>query len=560
MRAVTIGQCAGWLHEAAGTRGVVLVGGLEGETPASRRTLARVAEGLATVGLPALRYDATGCGDSAEALGAGDLLPLWHDDLRAAVRFMRQVVGVSEVALVGFRFGAALALELGAELGIERMALLAPALEGRAHLRDLARLAGRGSAEAPSLPFSAATIESLREIDLRRPAACPAREIFVVSPKRNPATETFEANLESLGASVWTSRFVGWDAMAADPLTARVPIETVAATVDWLRRDLAPAERRPLPVPPAVAIEGKGWREERLLLGLAGDLAGVLTLPADETTDRVVVMLGAGVVPHTRHVAEARDLARAGVATLRLDLPGTGDSPSPLAEPANAYAPAQRAELPIVFDALAARGLTDVTLFGLCSGAHHAFHAALAEPRVCGVVLANPLSLAWDRGTALQIGAWQRHRARAARAARDFERAERDAILPDVAALAGVALPLARRFARGSLGALKILSALSAAPATETSVLGQQFQALAARGTRVALVFAAGDPGLDDLKGALGPDGMTALALSGVARHVIEGADHLLSGRAATARLRDVLFDMVAGDRDQRIEVDTAAA
>lgn len=561
MRAVTIGQCAGWLHEAAGSRGVVLAGGLEGEAPASRRTLLRIAEGLAQAGVPTLRYDPTGCGDSIDAPGGTDLLPIWRDDLRAAVRFMRQVVGVSEVALVGFRFGALLALELGAELGIERLALLAPVVEGRAHLRDLARTAG--GSDAPDLAFSAATIASLRDLDLRRPEACPAREIFVVSPKRVAAVDAFEANLESLGAAVWTSRFVGWDAMTADPLTARVPVETVAATVDWLRRDLPAARRHSPPLPPAMAVIGRGWHEERLLLGAAGDLAGVLTLPSDRAASRVVVALGAGVVPHTgtdaRAVALARDLAREGVATLRLDLPGIGDSLSPTPEPANAYAPAQRADLPAVFDMLAARGLSDITLFGLCSGAHHAFHAALEDARVRGLVLVNPLSLAWDRGYALQIGAWQRQRARAAKAALKSARAERTEVGPDIAALAGIALPLARRFARGSLDALKSLSGKAATPAI-TSPVCKQFQTLAARGTRVAVVFGEKDEGLGDLKAALGPDGLTTLALMGVSRHLLEGADHLVSGRAAWNRVREVMFDVVAEERDDAIEVDTAAA
>ena len=561
MRAVTIGQCASWLHEAAGSRGVVLAGGLEGEAPASRRTLMRIAEGLAQAGVPALRYDPTGCGDSIDAPGGCDLLPIWRDDLRAAVRFMRQVVGVSEVALVGFRFGALLALELGAELGIERLALLAPVVEGRAHLRELSRTA-MGS-EMPDLGFSAATVASLRELDLRRPEARPARDIFVVSPKRVAAVDSFEANLESLGASVWTSRFVGWDAMTADPLTARVPVETVMATVEWLRRDLDTNRRHTPPLPPAMAVIGRGWHEERLLLGATGDLAGVLTLPSDRSGSRVVIALGAGVVPHTgtdaRAVTLARDLARDGVATLRLDLPGLGDSLSPSPEPTHAYAPGQRAELPAVFDALAARGLTDVTLFGVCSGAHHAFHAALEDARVRGLVLVNPLSLAWDRGYALQIGAWQRQRARAAKAALKSARAERAEVAPDLAALAGIALPLARRFARGSLDALKSLSG-KATKAAPTSPLASQFQSLAARGTRMAVLFADQDEGLADLKVALGPDGMTNLALSGVARHVLEGADHLVSGRKAWNRVREVLFAAMRYEDDAAVEVDTAAA
>ncbi|WP_163468136.1 hypothetical protein, partial [Klebsiella michiganensis] len=47
-----------------------------------------------------------------------------------------------------------------------------------------------------------------------------------------------------------------------------------------------------------------------------------------------------------------------------------------------------------------------VTVAGNCSGAHHAFHAALADPRIQGLVLTNLQCFVWGPRYKLPLGAW----------------------------------------------------------------------------------------------------------------------------------------------------------
>src|SRR5690606_23478543 len=96
--------------------------------------------------------------------------------------------------------------------------------------------------------------------------------------------------------------------------------------------------------------------------------------------------------PNRLHVRLARRLARAGVTSLRLDLPGLGDSRT-LGTSASVAEQNQRA-VSAALDALEGRGVAHrFVLFGLCSGADDASRCACADPRIVGMCLIDPPTL-----------------------------------------------------------------------------------------------------------------------------------------------------------------------
>jgi pimeloyl-ACP methyl ester carboxylesterase len=117
-------------------------------------------------------------------------------------------------------------------------------------------------------------------------------------------------------------------------------------------------------------------------------LFGVLHEPTRGRATTGVVFLNAGpqnrVGPQRIYLTAARRFTDAGLACLRLDLPGVGESEGPFPEnnldchdPANVRGAVQH---------LRERGVDSVVLLGLCVGARVAVRAALADPGVDAVV------------------------------------------------------------------------------------------------------------------------------------------------------------------------------
>ena len=138
--------------------------------------------------------------------------------------------------------------------------------------------------------------------------------------------------------------------------------------------------------------------EQSLSFGPGGTLFGILCLPdvVDARQPAVLIPnngLDHHVGPGRMHVELARALAACGQVSLRLDLPGFGDSDE-LPIGGGIRAPALRAAM----DALDARGLASgyvVTGFG--SGAEVARAAAAADSRVVAAMLYDGASLRTPR-------------------------------------------------------------------------------------------------------------------------------------------------------------------
>jgi pimeloyl-ACP methyl ester carboxylesterase len=135
--------------------------------------------------------------------------------------------------------------------------------------------------------------------------------------------------------------------------------------------------------------------EQIAVFGKSRNLVGILTQP---TSDRgvyrpAVVILNSGVIHrvghHRMYVAMARKLAAAGHLVLRFDFSGIGDSGSrgdsldPVA--------AALADISEAVDWLSeARGVSEVVLLGLCSGADIALRYGHTDGRVVGLTLLDP--------------------------------------------------------------------------------------------------------------------------------------------------------------------------
>ena len=146
-------------------------------------------------------------------------------------------------------------------------------------------------------------------------------------------------------------------------------------------------------------------RHERPVIFRCADanLLGILH-PAETTADVLVIVVVGGhqyrIGSHRQFVQLARALARAGIPAMRFDHRGYGDSEGDLHRYWRIGA-----DIAAAIDAgTAATGASRVILWGLCDGASAICFYAPDDPRVAGIVLANP----WVRSEHTQSQAYLR--------------------------------------------------------------------------------------------------------------------------------------------------------
>jgi pimeloyl-ACP methyl ester carboxylesterase len=169
-------------------------------------------------------------------------------------------------------------------------------------------------------------------------------------------------------------------------------------------------------------LEGGNQIEETPILfdGELGGLFGVVSeSPRAERAPVCAVLLNGGALRHIgpsrTWVEIARRWAARGVPTVRIDMPGIGESDGDASEPvpdASFYTPQRTEQTLAILDRLVERGLPDrFVLGGLCSGAYWSLHAALADARVRGALMINLYSVFWsaelvaERDTKESLGA-----------------------------------------------------------------------------------------------------------------------------------------------------------
>jgi hypothetical protein len=143
-------------------------------------------------------------------------------------------------------------------------------------------------------------------------------------------------------------------------------------------------------------------KEQAVTFGPSQGMVGVLTEPdaAPAAARPHVLFLNAGFVhrvgPGRLSVEIARQVARAGFPSLRFDFSGIGDSAArvPPLDPVSCGVADARAAMDHLEREHGARAFI---LLGLCSGARHAHHIAVADPRVAGSVMLDGYAYATTR-------------------------------------------------------------------------------------------------------------------------------------------------------------------
>lgn len=566
---VAVGDCAAWLHLPARVRardcGVVLCGPFAAATVNEQRKWRALAVMFAQAGFPALRLDYPGTGNSAEPAGPG-YVGAWAHSIGKAADWLREHTGVREMALCGLQFGALLAAAHAATApgGVRHLLLLAPTPSGKGFLRE-ARIAARlnglalqqGLPEAQGLRLTAADareLETLNLIDSLDAAA--ARILILYRPGQRMLTEKLGTLAGKSDLSMLP--FTQFDQLAGPSHVTATPRRDFAAILRWLRQGTRPRTAPLLARPPAAPWPAlPGCTERPLRFGPADGLFGVLAEPAARPPGMdpslAVLFLNTGANVHLGNsrimVLAARQLAQAGIAALRMDVRGLGESAveveaqhieESLPALTRVYRAEFREDVTAGLDALEALGYTQCIVMGICSGANLALHVGLSDARVLGLLLANATFLERlpapptllhraQRAARLRLGAAAWRGSRAIRRVLPVKTLARGKMF-------GWARALHEQVRVSVIGATRL-----AVPPLPPGRIITWLEQLAARGVEMRFIFSEDDEGLSEWRQQF-EQAPAHLAALGHAPVIIPGLSHAFE----TIEMRDALIELMA--------------
>lgn len=399
------------------------------ENVCAYQSLRSLALRLAGEGLEVLRFDYDGTGASWGHETDPDRFASWTSSVRAAVAFLGER-GFERPVLVGLRLGATLATLIASETPCGGLVAWDPIVDGRRFvraLRAMQQVSGVGTNATGGISSAGATLtddalDALAASNLAKVATFATTSALLIGRRAGDEASKLCDALDALGVATTLENPAGTtELLDIGAEEAIEPIEILQLVVDWtakaaaaepsLRRAEPPspeasfANPRPITRFPADAYGGdpdeSGWQEVHRYAGPVG-LAVTLHLPDRRTTDGVVVLVNNGIArnigPGRAWVGWARRWAALGIATIRVDLAGLGDSSHRPGAPVATYPAGAVDDLRDIIELAQQYGLGPIAIGGVCSGAYVAIDAAVHVDGVAGVFAVNGQYWYWPDG------------------------------------------------------------------------------------------------------------------------------------------------------------------
>jgi alpha-beta hydrolase superfamily lysophospholipase len=534
------------------------------------------AEALAAAGHPVLTFDLPGVGDSGGSPRDHGLVERWVGAVIAAGEHLASLAPGREVAALGMELGGLLALG-AARRGapIEALAMWAVPRDGRGFFRAtkafsrMQRWGGgpdgdsplpEGWIEAAGFVISAETaaeLQGLKPTEGSAPAG--VRRALVLGREQVAADQPLVDHLAGAGIAVEAGPGPGWEDMVTHPGYTTAPPETMERFGSWLTAGLESGDAAPVvDAPPVVEpggaetliAVGDGTVRERPLDVMPAGTFGILAEPVDTpTADHCVIFLNAGAVRHIGPdriwVDSARELAAAGIRSVRVDLAGIGEAEGEsarFAEVAEFYEPEFGEQVAAVMGALEGAGIgRRFILAGLCSGGYWAYRLGVEDERVDRVVLLNTGAFVWRHSLVMEYDEKGISMLGQGRLWRKLLHGEFD--LKKIRAFAHLVL---RRLRQEGRSLYQRVRGGGDGPSEREPRLEAELDLLRDRGTAMALAFSAAEPAFEEIdrKGIVAEIGRWP----NVDLIELPGVDHALASTSAQAAARDLLRRVAVGD------------
>ena len=525
----------GWLHlpDASQRRntGILICAPPGRDGRCAHRSLLILAQKLEQAGFPVLRFDLLGVGESLDLRDDKDLWDHWLRGIGVAAATLRAQAHLDQTAVVGLRLGASLAVL--AETNCQAAVLMAPIISGRRYIRELklaAAMSGTAGPEASpgleseGLLLNPATLEQLSALNLKELENWPPRLLVTTSVS---GRGDLSSGPQGEGIESSEIDFPGYEDLFQDTHSNRAPDLLFSQITDWLTTqfpETAPGNVRaepPLPtLHPTGAIERSVW--------FGSGLNGTLCQPtALASRSRIVIFCSTSAEPRAGvgrfAVTTARALALCGIASLRFDFAGVGESDGP--EGRHVYETSRAADFRETIDFVSGQGFEEITLVGVCSGAFHVLVALSDDPRVHAAFVVSP-KLVWRRGESLVPE-------------------KRDQGRATGVYIQGIKNPATwLRLLRGRVDVRAVLKTLTRRVVARWGAklqdkagkdLRERLRQTSARGARLHVLTGLDDATFDEIETYLGGDGKALTRLPGMSLWVEPDLDHGLARSTSRA-------------------------
>ncbi len=441
----------GWLHTAKNkpmTKSCVLIcAPLALEYMNSYRSLRYTADYFALAGIPAMRFDYHGTGDSSGSNLDENRIPDWLTSIEFGYHHIKKITGLNKVGLFGFRMGATLGYLAAEKIAFDFMVLWAPVERGSHFIREI-KVLQRTSAIAETSPSTLLeaggavywgdtekAISSINLLEIKPQVS----KILLIPRDDLPANTKLLDNLVANGLSAQQLILTGSSEMLIDAHLTQVPHHSITNILQWVnwQSDKPEPEQSPNSItqasnhsaeskitlaalqqsysfsvshldPEGVHIQDFQIEESFFNFGDEQARFAIMTQSSNGTDPDlpIVILSNSGtnhrVGPSRLYVQLARPLAAFGFQVVRIDLPGIGDS---IVEERNneniEYLDEGSAEILKIIEAMSdQRKNAKFIVAGLCSGAYFSFHAALdsSQNNIVEALMINPLTFYWEKG------------------------------------------------------------------------------------------------------------------------------------------------------------------
>lgn len=524
---------------------VVLIPPLGHEAFHSHRFYRLLADECQRNGFDVIRFDLPGHGDSTGDLWDPECHTSWLSDINQLIQHYRQdrplIVG-------GLRFGA----NLAAMIRANHYLMIEPVLSPKRYVREISVSARIGASdtsdpngiESGGYTYSQALLNWIKSSDTQFASGQATGQIILSQPDR---LKSAFANLPSLEID----SAEGLEGLLAEPQYSDIPegllSQILAPLLDW------PRPNSPVNLPtPEQTIDETEWTES-CYQDTIGQF-GILCEPSECQHQNLLVFLNSGSGPHTGpnrlYVELCRALATHGVRTLRVDLKNLGDSSNAAIDQENHCYPSRATDycLTLLKDLSEQEWTQHITLAGICSGAHHAFHSGVAgHPNLTRLILINPLTFYWREGMSLatpsdqQVTVDSHYYARTLRSAAAWKKLFSGKV--NYAYIAKFALRFGMKKAGASLGALKRLFV-----PIPTNQFTRDLMRLKQSGIETSLIISEYDPGWGLLNDASQMKRASVFSKFLVNGTTIPKANHTFSKRSS----RPLLVEAIITSLNQR--------